>query len=246
MSDIKATLAKAMNTMFAPVENVKYDLATGQTGIVTDGGLITLGSDDTIEQNPMDLFSLALPAFAILTPVAQVRRGDILVANGKAHSFVLESGLKPVASVPVKPRGRRTKEQIAADNAAAAEAAAKAEAEEEEGSTTTKAELSTITTQGHVSRFRPRKVQMMGISDGLTIVRSFTSLMGTVDQTNANPMTQLLPLMLMSKMDGKNSDMSSMLPLLMLSGGMGGGNLMQNPLMLMALMGDGKFNPFGN
>jgi hypothetical protein len=240
-ADIKTTLDKAMKTMFAPVENVKYDLATGQTGIVTEGGLITLGSDDTIEQNPMDFFSLALPAFAVLTPVAQVRRGDIIVSQGKAYSFVLESGLKPVESKPIKPRGRRTKEQIAADEAA--EALAR-EAEEAEDATTTasKAELSTINVQGHVSRFRPRKVQMMGINDGLTIVRSFSSMMTTAGTDSTNPLSAMLPMLLMSKMGNGKTDAASMLPLLMMMGGnMGGGvgGMMSNPFMLMALMGDG-------
>ena len=45
MKSMNETLKKAMSTMFAPVDNVKYDLATGQTGIITDGGLVTLGSD---------------------------------------------------------------------------------------------------------------------------------------------------------------------------------------------------------
>ena len=37
MKSMGEPLKKAMSTMFAQVDNVKYDLATVQTGIVTDG-----------------------------------------------------------------------------------------------------------------------------------------------------------------------------------------------------------------
>ena len=222
MKSMNETLKKAMSTMFAPVDNVKYDLATGQTGIITDGGLVTLGADGALDQNPMDFFSLELPAFAILTPAAEIKRGDIIVSNGKAYGFILEGGLKPPS------RGR---------------AKAAVETEDPTAETVLKGELSTINVQGHVSRFRPRKVQMMGVSDGLTVVRSFTNLFGApaADGVSANPMAAMLPLMLMSK-SGSGNQMEKLLPLMMM-GGMGGsggmGGMMSNPLMLMALMGDG-------
>ena len=95
MKSLQSTMAKAMGTMFAQVDNVKYDLASGQTGIVTDGGLVTLGSDGALDQNPMDFFSLELPAFAMLTPAKDIKRGDIIVSGGKAYGFILEPGLKP-------------------------------------------------------------------------------------------------------------------------------------------------------
>ena len=222
MKSMSETLKKAMSTMFAPVDNVKYDLATGQTGIITDGGLVTLGSDGALDQNPMDFFSLELPAFAILTPAAEIKRGDIIVSNGKAYGFILEGGLKPPS------RGR---------------AKAAVETEDPTAEAVLKGELSTINVQGHVSRFRPRKVQMMGVSDGLTVVRSFTNLFGApaAEGISVNPMAAMLPLMLMSK-SGSVNQMEKLLPLMMM-GGMGGsvgmGGMMSNPLMLMALMGDG-------
>ena len=224
MKSMNETLKKAMSTMFAQVDNVKYDLATGQIGIITDGGLVTLGADGALDQNPMDFFSLELPAFAILTPAAEIKRGDIIVSNGKAYGFILEGGVKPPA--------RTT-------HSKAAQAAIEEGADPE---TVIKGELSTINVQGHVSRFRPRKVQMMGVSDGLTVVRSFTNLFGAPAAEGApvNPMAAMLPLMLMSK-GGSGNQMEKLLPLMMM-GGMGGsggmGGMMSNPLMLMALMGD--------
>ena len=219
MKSMTDTLKKAMSTMFAPVDNVKYDLASGQTGIVTDGGLVILGSDGVLDQNPMDFFSLELPAFAMLTPAKDIQKGDIIVSGGKAYGFILEPGLKPA------PRGRAKDAAVDADP---------------EADMVAKGELQTMNVQGHVSRFRPKRVTMMGVTDGLLVVRSFTNLFGQqgAEQAAQNPMQAMLPLMLMSKGGYGSGDMKSLLPLMMM-GGMGGGNMMSNPLMMMALLGDG-------
>ena len=218
MKSLKDTMAKAMTNLFAQVDNVKYDLATGQTGIVTDGGLITLGSDGALDQNPMDFFSLELPAFAMLTPAKDIQRGDIIVSGGKAYGFILEPGLKPA------PRGRAKDAEVAADP---------------EADKVTKGELQTINVQGHVSRFRPKRVTMMGISDGLLVVRSFNNLFDAPGTNGIaqNPLQAMLPLMLMSKGNG-SVGIADKMPLLMMMGGMSGQNMMNNPLMMMALLGD--------
>ena len=218
MKSLQSTMAKAMGTMFAQVDNVKYDLASGQTGIVTDGGLVTLGSDGALDQNPMDFFSLELPAFAMLTPAKDIQRGDIIVSGGKAYGFILEPGLKPAQ------RGRAK--------------AVVDEAVDPASEAVTKGELQTINVQGHVSRFRPKRVTMMGVSDGLLVVRSFANLFGAPSAEQQNPMAAMLPLMLMSKGNG-SVGIADKLPLLMMMGGMGGQNMMSNPLMMMALLGDG-------
>ena len=218
MKSLKDTMAKAMTNMFAPVDNVKYDLASGQTGIVTDGGLVTLGSDGALDQNPMDFFSLELPAFAMLTPAKDIQRGDIIVSGGKAYGFILEPGLKPAQ------RGRAK--------------AVVDEAVDPASEAVTKGELQTINVQGHVSRFRPKRVTMMGVSDGLLVVRSFANLFCAPSAEQQNPMAAMLPLMLMSKGNG-SVGIADKLPLLMMMGGMSGQNMMSNPLMMMAMLGDG-------
>lgn len=225
MESMKNTLAKAMSTMFAPVDNVKYDMSSGQTGIITDAGLVTLGSDGALDQNPMDFFSLELPAFAMLTPAAEIKRGDIIVSGGKAYGFILEPGLKPAQ------RGRAK--------------AVVDEAVDPASEAVTKGELQTINVQGHVSRFRPKRVTMMGVSDGLLVVRSFANLFGAPSAEQQNPMAAMLPLMLMSKGNG-SVGIADKLPLLMMMGGMGGQNMMSNPLMMMALLGDGGIDGLFN
>lgn len=196
--DMKNKLAGAMSAMIQPIENVSYDLQSGLTGIKMASGIVTLSTGDDgqpeLSKNPLDFFGMSIPAFAMLTPVDQVRPGDILVSEGKAYGFIIEIT--------------------------------------ETGS------LKTLNVQGHVSRFVPTKVNMMGISKGVTIVKSFTNMFGNGD-SKAGGGLDMNSLMMMSMMSGDKSKMEDMLPMLMLTGGLGGGNAGgMNPLMLMMLMGD--------
>ena len=196
--DMKSKMASAMSAMIQPIENVSYDLQTGLTGIKTSSGIVTFDGEE-LSKNPMDFFGMSIPAFAMLTPVADVKTGDILVSDKKAYGFIQEIT--------------------------------------ESGS------LRTLNVQGHSSRFVPTKVNMMGISKGVTIVKSFTNLFGKPDGSGGMDMSSL---MMMSMMTGEgNSKMEDMLPLMMLTGGMGSsGNVGgMNPLMLMMLMGEKS--PFG-
>lgn len=193
--DMKSKMATAMSAMIQPIENVSYDLQTGSTGIKTGTGIVTFDGEG-LSKNPLDFFGMDIPAFAMLTPVDQVKPGDILVSEKKAYGFIQEIT--------------------------------------ESGS------LRTLNVQGHSSRFLPTKVNMMGISKGVTIVKSFTNLFGnTSEGVGGMDMGNLL---MMSMMTGDKSNFEDMLPILMLSGGLGNGGGM-NPLMLMMMMGDK--NPFG-
>lgn len=193
--DMKSKMATAMSAMIQPIENVSYDLQTGSTGIKTGTGIVTFDGEE-LSKNPLDFFSMDIPAFAMLTPVSQVKAGDILVSEKKAYGFIQE--------------------------------------------VTDSGSLRTLNVQGHSSRFLPTKVNMMGISRGVTIVKSFSNLFGgQIENGSGMDMSNLL---MMSMMTGDNSKFEDMLPMLMLSGGLGNGGGM-NPLMLMMMMGDK--NPFG-
>jgi hypothetical protein len=197
--DMKSKMATAMSAMIQPIDNVSYDLQTGLTGIKTGTGIVTFDGEE-LSKNPMDFFGMAIPAFAMLMPVDQVKAGDILVSEKKAYGFIQEIT--------------------------------------ESGS------LRTLNVQGHSSRFVPTKVNMMGISRGVTIVKSFTNLFGgNGEGTGGMDMSSL---MMMSMLSGDgNSKMEEILPMMMLMGGMNGSGQpgSMNPLMLMMLMGDK--NPFG-
>lgn len=87
--DMKSKMATAMSAMIQPIENVSYDLQTGSTGIKTGTGIVTFDGEG-LSKNPLDFFGMDIPAFAMLTPVAQVRPGDILVSEKKAYGFIQE------------------------------------------------------------------------------------------------------------------------------------------------------------
>ena len=194
--DMKSKMASAMSAMIQPIENVSYDLQTGLTGIKTSSGIVTFDGEE-LSKNPMDFFGMSIPAFAMLTPVADVKTGDILVSDKKAYGFIQEIT--------------------------------------ESGS------LRTLNVQGHSSRFVPTKVNMMGISKGVTIVKSFTNLFGKADGSSGMDMGSLMMMSMMTGgSEGGNSKMEDMLPMLMLTGGLGGGQAAggMNPLMMMMLMGE--------
>lgn len=209
--------AKLMASMFSQVENVSYDLSTGKTGIKTDAGFLSLGDDNVLNQDPLDFFSMEIPAFAMLTPMKDIKRGDLLVNNGKAYAFLLENGVTPHSIVgedgvryPKEPEERKS--------------------------------IETMGVNGHVSRYVPKKVSMMGVTNGLLVVRSFTNLFGSGDSPDnaMQSMQSMLPMLLMmNQKDGKDSGMESMLPLMMMSGMAGGNQGAMNPMLMMMLMGKG-------
>lgn len=87
--DMKSKMATAMSAMIQPIENVSYDLQSGLTGIKTGTGIVTFDGEG-LSKNPLDFFGMDIPAFAMLTPVSQVKTGDILVSEKKAYGFIQE------------------------------------------------------------------------------------------------------------------------------------------------------------
>jgi len=81
-------VARITNKMFRKIDGVQWDLMTGQIGIPSKEGLRTLTTDTDAEtgaieyrvaENPLDLFEFRIPAFAIGTPLEQVQPGDLVV-----------------------------------------------------------------------------------------------------------------------------------------------------------------------
>lgn len=181
-------LNKALSQVFAPISNVVWDIMSNKTGIKTESGIHTLGDDGTIDLNPFDAFTAELPAFSQLVPIADVKKGDVIVSGGKPTGWITEVG---------------------ADE---------------------KRSLTALSLHGHVTRFRPKRVSMFGVSDGITVVRSPFD-----PSASAGGMGGMNPMMLMAMMgDNKSFDSKTMMLMAMMGGNMG----TMNPMMLMALMGD--------
>lgn len=84
------TMSKLLNQVLAQVDGVVWDLMSNTTGIKRDDGIYTLANDGSIELNPLDAMSMAIPAFSQLTPVDQVKRGDVLMNGGKPSGWITE------------------------------------------------------------------------------------------------------------------------------------------------------------
>lgn len=218
---LQGTMSKLMEQVFKPIDTVVWDLSTNRTGIKATDGIYTISEDGTIEMNPFDGFSMELPAFSQLVPIEQVKKGDVIVSGGKATGWVLETPTKGV------------KEGATEDDVTPV---------------TTRNSITAISLQGHVTRFRPKNVSMLGIKNGVTVVRSPLSFGGGEGglASGADGLSALLPLMLLggSGAGGGQTDLKSIMMLSMLGNGslLGGGQM--NPLVMMALLGDG--GPFTN
>src|SRR5690606_26287413 len=117
-----------------------------------------------LQNNPMETLGFELPAFAMLTPLAQVAAGDLIVVDGKAVGFV----------------------SIAIDK-----------------------QLEVVRIDGFSGPYTPTAIKMFGQAAGIQVVKSLFNMEGTTD---GNMMGN--PLMLMALMGDGKKDMSSMLPFL--------------------------------
>lgn len=87
---LQGTMSKLLGQVFAQVDGVVWDLMSNTTGVKRDDGIYTLAEDGTVELNPFDAMSMAIPAFSQLTPVDQVKRGDVLMNNGKPSGWIVD------------------------------------------------------------------------------------------------------------------------------------------------------------
>lgn len=112
-------------------------------------------------------------------------------------------------------------------------------AEEGEGEgPKTRSSIQSLSFQGHQTRFRPKKVSMMGIENGITVVRSPFNFGGEQKAGGFGDMASMLPLLLLGNREGgAGIDMKTMALMSMMGGG-GGGSF--NPMMLALLLGDDK------
>lgn len=73
------------------VEDVVFDFQSSRMGIRTDEGIFTYdveSGESTI--NPIDFFSSEIPAYAIRTPLSELKIGDIVMPYRNRYGFVVE------------------------------------------------------------------------------------------------------------------------------------------------------------
>lgn len=107
-----------MNRFFRPVDNVVWDMMTGQIGVKNKSGILTvelgeLSEDKTealapqVNINMFDQFGMAVPAFAQSVPVNTINLGDIIYSansnrvagwvvkqSGKSYKLLKEDGTR--------------------------------------------------------------------------------------------------------------------------------------------------------
>ena len=92
-----------MNRMFRRVDDVVWDLMNGgRTGIRVNDGVATFGYtppeegakeiEGSVTLNPLDSFSVPLPAFAQHVPLAQVQLGDLIHGSKDVLGWVVKTG----------------------------------------------------------------------------------------------------------------------------------------------------------
>ena len=88
------------NSMFQEVDDVVWDLQSGQLGVKRgeDDEIITLrkkGTKYELVSNPLADFSVPVPAWAIRTPVDAIKTGDLVILPDDTWGFFLENVKTP-------------------------------------------------------------------------------------------------------------------------------------------------------
>lgn len=214
---------KFMDRMFRKADGVVWDLMSGQIGVQTSEGIVTLvgeGEDARVNINLLDEFGIALPAFAQSTPIDQIKVGDIIYKGARDKIFFV------VGTVEAKPPAAKT---VKATAAVAAPEVKKFRVMSLEGTETT---------------WTPPKTTILGFDSGVMVLRSLMNLLPTGDKGLNQMQGMLMPLMMMSGGD-LGGDLDSMVPMMLMSqmggGDAGGmGNMMQMMFMMKMMNKDGK------
>ncbi|BCG50212.1 hypothetical protein [Ralstonia phage RP13] len=170
-------IQQLMGHQISQVDNLVWDLATGQIGVKSRNGITTISANavttsaktkttapNADEQfglvcNPIEHFSMAIPAFAIATPFDQLKVQDIVVdADNRAVGWITKINAKT---------------------------------------------LRVLKTDGTNTTWTPPKVQIMGMpAGGVKVVKQLINVDGGLQ----NLQTSLMPMMLASQMMGDEGE----------------------------------------
>lgn len=90
-----AFASKFMRRMFRRIGGVVWDLTSGATGLKTDDGIhtVTFNEDGSASPNvnPFNELGMDLPAFAMLTQLSEINKGDIVVGANTILGWAVEA-----------------------------------------------------------------------------------------------------------------------------------------------------------
>lgn len=221
---------KFMDKMFRKADGVVWDLMTGQIGVQTSEGIVTLvgeGESARVNINMMDEFGVALPAFAQSTPIDQIKVGDIIYKGKRDNVFFVIGTVESK-----KPVAKTTKATAAVDVPEVKK-------------------FRVMSLEGTESIWTPPKATILGLDSGVMVLRSLMTMLPAGDKGLSQMQGMLMPMLMMSGGD-LGGDLDSMMPMLLMSqmgGGDAGsmGNMMQMMFMMKMLNGkggSGSSNPF--
>jgi len=237
--------------MFRRISGLVWDITTGGIGLETANGVYSLSiahgatpSDPKIygvNVNPIEGLGVKIPAFATQSTFEEVNEGDIVVGDAGIIGWV--TGKTGAALKVLDHNGNNKtysppKVQILGSSGILVVRNLFSFTGGADGAA------------GFASNLLP--LLMLGGNDGDSKLEKLLPLLlltsqagaagGAAGAPAANPMASILPLMLLKDggLGGKGGDLKDMLPLLMMTGGLGGaGAGGMNPMVMMALLGDG-------
>lgn len=229
---------KFMNRMFRRVGGVVWDITTGTIGLQTEQGIYSVSFSEageaSLNVNPIDGFGLAIPAFATQSTFDDVKQGDIIVGDqgiigwvtGKtesAYKVLDHNGHNKTYTAP-KVAIMGTSGVLVIRNLFSLTGGAT-------GAAGFAGNLLPLLMLGGGDDKLEKMIPLLLMTGGLG---GATPAAGAA----ANPMASMLPMLMLMKDKGGDSKMDPMM-MAMMMGGLGGGAGGMNPMMMMALMGDG-------
>lgn len=236
--------SKFLNRMFRKVNGVVWDLASNSMGLQNTNGIYTLNQRTverenqpaetvfTVNVNPFDAFGLPVPAFAQLTKLEDVSVGDIVVGDKGALGWVTK---KHARSLELMDQNGMTKNYTPP----------KVSVMDMDGALVVKSLTGLFGQQGGAG-FSNALLPLV-LAGGNNLDDLLPLLLLTQQQAGDNPnaLAQALPTILMVKTlsdKSGNARLNDLLLPMILSGNFGGNAGGFNPMLLLALNGEG----FGN
>lgn len=244
--------SKFLSRMFRKVDGVVWDLSTNSTGLANSNGIYTLtieepelAADATVAQrrsaetkfgvsvNPIDAFGLPIPAFAQLTKLSDVAIGDLVIGEKTALGWVTKINDRSLQLLDQNGMTKQyTPPKLAVLN--------------QDGALVVKPLTGLFGQQG-ATGFSSALMPLMLAGDGIGELDDILPLLLLTQQQaggEGNAVASALPTILMMKaMKGNSgssgSKLESMLLPMIMSGAFGGNAGGINPMMLLALSGEG-------
>lgn len=228
---------KFLNRMFRRVGGLVWDVLTGQIGLQTEQGTYTVSFDGegnaTLNVNPVDGLGLAIPAFATQATHEEVSNGDIIVGDQGIIGWVVD---KTASAYKVLDHNGHTKTysppKVAIMNT--------------QGVLVVRNLLNLTGGAQGANNFASNLLPLLvlgGSDSKLEKILPFLLMQSQAPAAGgaaaANPLAGILPFLMLKEggLGGGDGKLDKLLPLMMMGGLGGAGGA--NPMLMMALLGDG-------